>query len=62
MFWWACVKIYFGDCLHDTLSPEMKFHFCLNDQYEIHTRNEFQTYMRIKRNIQLIWAYSFRFG
>ena len=27
----------------------MKFHFCQNDLYEIHTRIEFQTHMRIKR-------------
>ena len=40
----------------------MEFHFCQNDQYEIHTRIEFQTYMRIKRNIQRVCAYSFRFG
>ena len=53
---------HFGQCLHDILSPEMKFHFCQNDRYEIHTRIEFQTHMRIKRNIQRVCAYSFRFG
>ena len=35
----------------------MKFHFCQNDRYEIHTRIEFQVHMRIKRNIQRV-----RFG
>ena len=40
----------------------MKFHFCQNDRYEIHTRIEFQTHMRIKRNIQRVYADSFRFG
>ena len=40
----------------------MKFHFCQIDQYEIHTRNDFQMYMHIKRNIQRVSAYSFRFG
>ena len=39
----------------------MKF-ICQNDRYEIDTRNEFQTHMRIKRNIQRVCAYSFRFG
>ena len=34
---------YFGLCLHDI--------FCQNDRYEIHTRTEFQTHMRIKRSI-----------
>ena len=53
---------HFGQCLHDILSPEMKFHFCQNDRYEIHTGIEFQTHMRIKRNIQRVCAYSFRFG
>ena len=41
------------------LSPKMKFYFCLNDQYEIHIRNEFQTHMRIKRNILRLFI-SFR--
>ena len=43
----------------------MKFHFCQNDRYEIHTRIdriEFQTHMRIKHNIQRVCAYLFRFG
>ena len=40
----------------------MKFHFCQNDRHEIHTRIKFQTHMRIKRNIQRVCAYSFRFG
>ena len=40
----------------------MKFHFCENDRYEFYTRDEFQTHMRIKRNIQRDCAYSFRFG
>ena len=40
----------------------MKFHFCQNDRYEIHTGIEFQTHMRIKRNIQRVCAYSIRFG
>ena len=53
---------HFGWCLHDILSPEMKFHFCQNDRYEIHTCDEFQTHIRIKRNIQRVCAYSFRFG
>ena len=53
---------HFGQCLHDILSPKMKFHFCQSDRYEIHTRIEFQTYMRIKRNIQRVCAYSFLFG
>ena len=39
-----------------------EIHFCQNDRYEIDTRNEFQTHMRIKRNIQRVCAYSFRFG
>ena len=30
----------------------MKFHFCQNDRYEIHTGIEFQKYMRMKLNIQ----------
>ena len=30
----------------------MKFHFCQNDRYEIHTCIEFQMHMRIKCNIQ----------
>ena len=51
-----------GQCLHDILSPEMKFHFCQNDRYEIHTHIEFQTHMRIIRNIQRVCGYSFRFG
>ena len=38
----------------------MKFHFCQNDRYEIRTRIEFQTHMRIKLNIQRVCAYSFR--
>ena len=46
---WA---FHFGWCLHDILLPEIKFHFCRNDRYEIHTGIEFQTHMRIKRNIQ----------
>ena len=33
---------------HFISSPKMKFHFCQNDQYEIHTRNEFQMWMCIK--------------
>ena len=33
-----------------------KFHFCQND------RNEFQTHMLIKSNIQRAYAYSFRFA
>ena len=33
-------------------STEMKFHFCQDERYETHTCNEFQTHMRIKRNIQ----------
>ena len=41
-------------------SPEMKFHFCQNDRYEIHTRNEFQTHMRIKHNFLRVCVYSFR--
>ena len=40
----------------------MKFHFCENDRYETHTGIDFQTDMRIKRNIQRVCAYSFRFG
>ena len=28
---------HFGQFLHDTLSPEMKFHLCQNDRYETHT-------------------------
>ena len=35
----------------------MKFHFCESDRYEIHTRIEFQTHMRINRNIQRVCAY-----
>ena len=53
---------HFEQCLHDILSPEMKFHFCQNDRYKIHTSIEFQTHMRIKRNIQRVCTYSFRFG
>ena len=45
-------------CLHDILSPEKKFHFCQNDRYEIHTRIDFQTHMRINCNIQRVCAYS----
>ena len=26
---------HFGKCLHDIISPEMKFHFCQNDRNEI---------------------------
>ena len=40
----------------------MKFHICQKDLYEIHTRIEFQTHVRIKRNIQWVCPYSFRFG
>ena len=43
-------------------SYQLKFHFCQNDRYEIHTRIEFQTHMRIRCNIQRVCAYSFRFG
>ena len=32
----------------------MKFYFCQNDRYEIHTLIEFQTHMHIKRNIQRV--------
>ena len=32
----------------------MEFHFRQNNRHEIHTRIEFQTYMRIKRNIQRV--------
>ena len=39
----------------------MKFQFCQNGRYEIHTGIEFQTHFRIKRNIQRVCAYSFRF-
>ena len=35
----------------------MKFHFCQNERYEIHTRIGFQTHMRIKSNIQRIHAH-----
>ena len=35
----------------------MKFHFCQNDRYEIHTRKKFQTHMRTERNIQRVCAY-----
>ena len=35
----------------------MKFHFCQNDQYEIHASIEFQTHMRIKRSIEKVSAY-----
>ena len=38
----------------------MKFYFCQNDRYEIHTRIEFQMHMHIKRNMQRVWAYLFR--
>ena len=48
---------HFGQCLHDILSPEMKFHFCQNDRYEIDTRIEFQMHMRIKHNIQRVCGY-----
>ena len=37
----------------------MKFHFCQNDRYEIHTRTEFQTHTCIKRNIQRVYAIHF---
>ena len=45
----------------------MDFHFCQNDRNEFQTymfikRNKFQTYMFIKRNILRVYAYSFRFG
>ena len=53
---------HFGQCLHDILSLEMKFHFCQNDRYEIHTRIEFQRHMCIKYNTQRVCAYSFHFG
>ena len=43
--------LHFGQSLHDILSQEIKFHFCQNDRYEIHTSIEFQTHMRIKCNI-----------
>ena len=43
-------------------SPEMKFYFCQNDRYEIHTRNELQTHMRIKHNFLRVCAYSVCFG
>ena len=36
-----------------------KFHFCQNDRYEIHTRHVFQTH--IKRNMQRVCPYLFRF-
>ena len=39
-----------------------EIHFCQNDRYEIHTRNDVQTHMRIKRNIQRLCADSFCFG
>ena len=39
----------------------MKFHFCQNDRYEIHTPNEIQRHMRINRNIHRVGAYSFRY-
>ena len=39
-----------------------KFHFCQNGRYEIDTRIEFQTHMRINRNFQRVCPYSFRFG
>ena len=60
--WWACVGISFRVVFTCILSPKMKFHFCQNDWYEIRTHVEFQTHMRIKRNIQQICTYSFRFG
>ena len=39
----------------------MKFHFCQNDRYEIHTRIELRMHMRIKRNMQRVCDYLFRF-
>ena len=30
------IWFHFGQCLHDVLSPEMKFHFCQNDRNEFH--------------------------
>ena len=53
---------HFRWCLHDILSPEMKIHFYQNDLYEIHNGTDFQTHMRIKRSIQRVCTYSFRFG
>ena len=55
-----CKELHYGWCLLNILSPEVKFHFCQNNRYEIHTSIEFQRHMRIKRNIQRVCAYSFR--
>ena len=62
IFWWTYVGISFRVVFTWYFIPEMKIHFCQNDRYEIHTGIEFQTHMRIKRNIQRVCAYSFRFG
>ena len=45
-----------------TSSVHMQFHFgCISKQPD-KTRNEFQTQLRIKCNIQSVFAYSFYFG
>ena len=62
IFWWTCVGISFWVVFTWYVITQNEISFLSKWPQWNSTHNEFQTHMRIKRNIQRVCAYSFRFG